>query len=186
MVHPGQVQDAVDDRLDQVLGVLGADEDVPQLALEAGARSVLVVLVDRERQDVGRPFLLAPGLVELGDPLGVDELDRDVAVLDPRGRGRVGDRLLHAARRASVLPITSISSNVKPSSRAPAMIAGGTQPAGLLGVMSVVGLDDPLHELVAHDVVAAEAHELDALDVLEDVADDDQPGLLRRAAGRPA
>ena len=44
--------------------------------------------------------------------------------------------------------------------------------------MLVVGLDDPLHELVAHDVLAAEAHELDALDGAEDVADDDQPGLL--------
>ena len=57
---------------------------------------VLVVLVDRERQHVGRPQLPAPGQVELRDPLRADELDRHVAVVDPRGRRRVGHRLLHA------------------------------------------------------------------------------------------
>ena len=54
-----------------------------------------------------------------------------------------------------------------------------------LGVL-VVGLDDALHEPVADDVLAAEAHELDALDVAEDVADDDQARTAGRAAGRPA
>ena len=34
---------------------------------------------------------------------------------------------------------------------------------GLLG-MPLVGLDDPLHELVPHDVLVAEVHELDAVD----------------------
>ena len=38
------------------------------------------------------------------------------------------------------------------------------------------GLDDAPHELVADDVRAAEAHDCDALDRVEDVADDDQPG----------
>ena len=47
----------------------------------------------------------------------------------------------------------------------------------LLGVLVVRG-HDPLHELVAHHVLAAEAHELDPLDVLEDVADHEQPGAL--------
>src|SRR5690349_9603852 len=42
----------------------------------------------------------------------------------------------------------------------------------------VVGLDDPLDELVAHHVLAAEADELDALHLPEDVADDDQPRAL--------
>src|SRR5215211_1751538 len=48
----------------------------------------------------------------------------------------------------------------------------------LLGVLVVRG-HDPLNELVTHDVLAAEAHELDALDLLEDLADDDEPrGLV--------
>ncbi len=50
----------------------------------------------------------------------------------------------------------------------------GRLPLGVL----VVGLDDALHELVAHDVLAAEAHELDALDRVEYVADHDQPRTL--------
>ena len=44
--------------------------------------------------------------------------------------------------------------------------------------MRVVGGDDPLHELVADDVLAAEVDEGDVLDLVEDVADDDQPGAL--------
>ena len=43
----------------------------------------------------------------------------------------------------------------------------------LLGEL-VVGGDDPLHELVAHHVLAAEAHEADALHVAQDVADHDE------------
>src|SRR3954451_20074700 len=42
----------------------------------------------------------------------------------------------------------------------------------------VVGLDDPLNQLVAHHVLAAEAHELDALHAAEDVADHDQARTL--------
>jgi len=41
-----------------------------------------------------------------------------------------------------------------------------------------VGLDDALHELMADHVLGAEAHELDALDLLEHIAHDDQSGLL--------
>src|SRR4051794_17468922 len=40
----------------------------------------------------------------------------------------------------------------------------------------VVGRDDPLHELVPHHVLAAEAHEADALDAGQDVADHDETG----------
>src|SRR3712207_7360595 len=36
VVHPGQVQHAVQDRLAQVLGVLGADHDVAELARAGG------------------------------------------------------------------------------------------------------------------------------------------------------
>src|SRR5438270_12266093 len=42
----------------------------------------------------------------------------------------------------------------------------------------VVGGDDPLYELVAHDVLLAEADELDPLDLLEHVGDHDQPRVL--------
>jgi len=42
-------------------------------------------------------------------------------------------------------------------------------------VVCVVGLDDPLHELVTDHVLPSEADELDPLDGLEHVADDDQP-----------
>ena len=54
-----------------------------------------------------------------------------------------------------------------------------------LGVR-VVGLDDPLHELVTDDVLAAEAYELDVLDRVEHLADGDQARTAARAAGRPA
>src|SRR5215212_5912997 len=47
----------------------------------------------------------------------------------------------------------------------------------LLGVLVVCG-DDPLHQLVADHVLAAEADELDALHLLEDLADHDEPGAL--------
>src|SRR5680860_895589 len=45
------------------------------------------------------------------------------------------------------------------------------------GVLAIGG-DDPLHQLVADDVLAAEADEGDVLDLAEDVADDDQAGAL--------
>src|SRR5680860_962227 len=45
------------------------------------------------------------------------------------------------------------------------------------GVLAIGG-DDPLHQLVADDVLAAEADEGDVLDLAEDVADDDQARAL--------
>ena len=59
----------------------------------------------------------------------------------------------------------------------------GAAGACVLGVL-VVGGHDPLDELVADHVLAAEAHELDALHVLEDVADHDAGRCAGRAAGR--
>src|SRR6266513_597736 len=47
-------------------------------------------------------------------------------------------------------------------------------PAPALGL--AVGRDDPLHELVPHHVLAAEADEADVLDLVEDVPDLDQAG----------
>jgi hypothetical protein len=55
--------------------------------------------------------------------------------------------------------------------------------AGPLAVaVLAVGGDDPLHELVADDVGAAEADEADVVDRGEDLADDDETGSL--VAGR--
>ena len=70
----------------------------------------VAVLVDRERQHVGRPILAAVVGVELGDALGVDELDRHVAVVDPRRRRRQRRRPRSRAVAGSASPITSTSS----------------------------------------------------------------------------
>ena len=69
------------DGLDQVLGVLGADHDVAQLARSRDR----VRLVDREGQHVGRRVASAIVAVELADAPLVDELDRQVTVCDPCG-----------------------------------------------------------------------------------------------------
>src|SRR3954447_21605719 len=52
------------------------------------------------------------------------------------------------------------------------------QTGRLAGAVLVVGVDDPLDELVADDVLTAEAHEVDVLEALEDLADHDEPRLL--------
>src|SRR5215212_2359204 len=50
--------------------------------------------------------------------------------------------------------------------------------AGLVAALRLaVRGDDPLHELVADDVLAAEANEVDVLDLVEDVSDLHEPGL---------
>jgi hypothetical protein len=64
--------------------VLGADHDVTELA-RARDRAVLV---DREREHVGRLILAAVVAVELADPVLVHDLDRQVAVVDAGGLER--------------------------------------------------------------------------------------------------
>ena len=96
---PTRCSVAVDDRLAQVGGVLGADDDVAELAQPGGQPGVGAV--DREREDVGRALLAAVLGVELRDPAGVDELDRDVPVLDPGGGERERDEALGLRRRAA-------------------------------------------------------------------------------------
>src|SRR5438105_3883438 len=59
-------------------------------------------------------------------------------------------------------------------SRSPSRPQLGREPLRVL----VVGGDDPLHELVAHDVLLAETDELDPFDLLEHVGDHDQPRIL--------
>ena len=69
------------DRLGQVLGVLGTDHDVAELARPER----LARLVDRERQDVGRRVDPAVLAVQRTDLAGADEGDRQVAVGDAGG-----------------------------------------------------------------------------------------------------
>ena len=69
--------------------MLDADHDVAELPRpDLGA-----VEVDREREHVGRALDPAVLGVQRRDPLGVDELDREVAVLDARR----GERDRHEA-----------------------------------------------------------------------------------------
>jgi hypothetical protein len=68
--------------------VLGADHHVAQLARAGGRR----LLVDRERQDVGRTVAVAVLAVELLDLGGPDEGDREVQLAVDPGRGKGGAR----------------------------------------------------------------------------------------------
>jgi hypothetical protein len=89
VVVAAEVQNAVDDSLGQVLGLLGADHDVAKLA-RAGGRPVAV---DREREDVGRAVTIAVIAVELVDLSLADEGDRQVQLsvdLSRRQRGANG------------------------------------------------------------------------------------------------
>jgi hypothetical protein len=85
------MEDAVYDSLDQVFGVLGADDDIAELA-RAGDR---LVFVDRKRENVGRVVFAAVLAVQLANAVLVNELDRDVPVVDT---GRSQSRLGRAAK----------------------------------------------------------------------------------------
>ena len=181
VVHAEQMQHPVHDRLAQVDGVLGADHDVAELA-RSGAGRASAPSIGNDSTSVG---LGLPRCSRLSSAIRsrVDELDRHCPSLDAGARpapARTGARPRRAggAPRASSRRTTSTSIIARQALRTQ---RGARSPrrrrARALGV-HVVGLDDPLHELVAHDVLAAEADELDALDPVEDVADDDQPRLL--------
>src|SRR5450755_3536616 len=71
------------------------------------------------------------------------------------------------------IPITSTSS-IRRFLRALTGPQLGRQALGVL----VIGGHDPPHELVAHDVLVAETHELHVLHVVKDVGHRDQPGRL--------
>ena len=79
VVIPAQVEHSVHHRLGQVVGVLGADHHVAELARPRRGAA----LVDREGQDVGGRVDAAMLAIQLVDAAGRDELDRQVAVLDP-------------------------------------------------------------------------------------------------------
>src|SRR5215211_5087856 len=79
------MQNAVDHRLGEVLGVLWADHDVSKLARAGGGTG----LVDREGQHVSWPVGATVRAVQLEHTAGRHELDRQVPVLDARhGEGR--------------------------------------------------------------------------------------------------
>ncbi len=80
VVVAAEVEDAVHRGLGHVAAVLGADRDVAELT-RAGAGAEFV---DREGEHVGRGVLAAVLAVQLLDPAGVDDLDREVTVLRPR------------------------------------------------------------------------------------------------------
>ena len=181
MVHARQVQHAVDDRLEQILGVLGADDDVAELARgRAGAPSSST---GNDSTSVGpslpRCSALSSAIRSASTnstatwPSSIPAEAAAIARPPPRTR-------LRGQRVADHVDLEH------DSGRAAALVAPGRSSARLRCGVLVVGLDDPLHELVAHDVLAAEAHELDALDALEDVADHDQARTSGRAGGRPA
>ena len=93
MIEAAEVEDAVDRGLDHVGTALGADRDVAQLAGPGGGAR----FVDREGEHVGR-LVPAPVLaVELADALGLDELDRQVPLLDAGGGEREPAQLLDVA-----------------------------------------------------------------------------------------
>src|SRR4051812_20246370 len=66
-------------------------------------------------------------------------------------------------------PSTSTSSTARRRRPDP-----GRRPLGVLGV----GLDDPLHDLVAHDVLVAEVDHADAVHAAQDLADLDESRAL--------
>ena len=82
MVHAAQVKRSVDDRLPDVVRPRGTNDDVAELS-RSGRRTVLV---DAERQHVRRLVELPMIAVQRTDSFLVDELDRDVAVVDPSRR----------------------------------------------------------------------------------------------------
>src|SRR3954451_22755384 len=85
----------------------------------------------------------------------------------------VASRSTSAAGSSGGAPSTSTSS----ATSRPAAVRR-PQPRRLARVVLLVGVDDALHELVAHDVLAAEANEVDALEPLEDLGHDDEPRVL--------
>ena len=87
---------------------------------------------------------------------GPDEREPELAVLDPLGAQ-------HARARARPRRASSTSSPLRFSTSTDSIASPAPFGARLLRVLAV-GLDDPLHELVADDVLVAEADERDPVD----------------------
>jgi hypothetical protein len=96
VVVTAQVQHAMDNGLAQIVGVLGTDHHIAQLAwAHGGAR-----LVDRKGQHVSRSVACPVAAVELANAPLVDEGDRQMPLPDAR-RGERGERWI-AQRGRSV------------------------------------------------------------------------------------
>jgi hypothetical protein len=109
--------------------------------------------------------------VQLVDAPGRDELDGEMAVVDPGRRQRRKRRAPKLVRNVDEVDLDQGGISERLTLLAPGLGLSDSRRL-LLGVL-VVGRDDPLHELVAHHVLAPEADELDPLHLLEDVADHD-------------
>ena len=128
---------------------LRAQDDVAERARQA--RGQLVAAVDREREDVRR--LVDPRCSRFSARIssGADEREPELAGVDPLcGEHAPGERDVPLPRRRRR------RSGSRPRRRPSALaLARG---ARLLGVL-LVRLDDPLHELVPHDVLVRELDE---------------------------
>ena len=74
----------MDHGLDQILRVLRADHHVAEFARSSGPAA----LVNREGEHVGGAIEVAVLAIQRPDGVGVHQLHRQVAVLDPGGRER--------------------------------------------------------------------------------------------------
>ena len=158
VVVAAEVQDAVDGRLDHVGAVLGADRHVAQLA-RAGVGPA--PSSGKARTSVGASLPRCSRFSSRIRAASTSSTARWPSV-DRRGAQR---------RRHGVAQLGGHVGEVNATS------GGGRSSLPPLGVLAV-GRDDPLHQLVADDVLAAEADEGDVLHLVEDVAHDDQAGAL--------
>ena len=159
VVHAGQVQRAVDDRLAQVGGVLGADDDVAELA--RARRRVRRRRSGTTARRSGRPCRDARALSSEIRSAPTNSTATWPSSMPADASASASSRSISSSgtRRRRRAP----RSRARRSSRSSSAAAIGRAQLGrpALGVLGV-GLDDPLHEPVAHDVLAAEAHEVDA------------------------
>ena len=118
VVVAAQVQHAVHHRLGHVLGVLGADHHVAELA-RAGHRAGAV---DRERQHVGGAVAPAVLAVQRADPLLADERDGEMPVAHAGGRQRRPAALRNTGSSPSWISISTLrpACAARRASRAPA------------------------------------------------------------------
>ena len=125
VVHPEQVQHAVDDRLAQVGGVRRADHDVAELARAAGGSPS--PSIGNDSTSVGSS---SPRCSRLSsrDPLRVDERDREVAVVDARRRRARAPGSSTRRRGASTPAPLSDARSSTPHAAQPRSV-GGAAPA---------------------------------------------------------
>lgn len=82
-----QVEDAVDDCLGEIMGRLGTDDHIAQLARAAGRSDA----VEGKGQNVGHRVATAMVAIEAANSIGPDQLDRQMAVNDADGpKGGLG------------------------------------------------------------------------------------------------